>query len=152
MRTGTGPRRSLLDDIIACGEAAVRPFGRAADAGPVRGARVRSDKASSLSYYALGLLGSLRIPAALPALIRAFPLVDEDTQEWMPDWIVPLGPDGYRAAVRGHHRTTTAGEYHRATASNIAVELGGRRPGAPRPRRRRPARRSSPTTSPASTT
>ena len=117
------PPPALLEEIIACGEAAVRPLEDLLTP-ELFAAAAESDKASSLAYYGLSLLGSLGTPAALPALVRAFPLVDEDTQEWMPDWIVPLGPD----AIEPLFAVITddaAGEYHRATASNIAVELAG---------------------------
>ena len=117
------PSPALLDEIIACGEAAVRPLEDLLTP-DLWDAAQEDDKAASLSYYALGLLGSLNTPAAIPALVRAFPLVDEDTQEWMSDWLVPLGP-AVIEPLFSVITNDTLGEYHRATASNIAVELAG---------------------------
>ncbi len=120
------PPPSLLEEIIACGEAAVAPLDELLSPELLAAAET-DDKASGLVYYALASLGGLGTPAAIPPLVRAFPEVDEDTLEWMSDWIVPLGPDAI-APLLLLVADDGLGYYPRAIASNIAVELAGEDP------------------------
>ena len=115
------PSPALLQEIIACGEAAIGPIQALLTPELMR--RSHSDeRASAVAYYGLGVLGSLHTPAVIPVLIGLLPQVDDDTLDWMADWILPLGPDAIDPLL-AVATDAAARLYPRVQASELAIDL-----------------------------
>ena len=75
-----------------------------------------------MAYYALGVLGSLHVPAVAPILIGLMTQADDDTLDWIPDWVLPLGLDAIDPLL-AVATDEDARHYPRALASELAIDL-----------------------------
>lgn len=120
IRSGNQPHPDLLADILACGEAAVRPLMAIISDPSMYWDDVR-DQPCWVPEYAMGLLGDLRAEAAVPILIELLGWQNMDQRlEHVVDTLTRIGPAAAgptKAAVLDQ----SLGWYPRAMAAQALV-------------------------------